>query len=650
MSEYSQLKEIIYYPRVPLQGKFDPTYRCNNNCRHCWLRLSPGSEEKQNELSLDEIKRIVDDARKMGCSKWAISGGEPMIRPDFAEIFEYITRKCLNYTLNTNGTLITPKIAQILKRKGGNMISIYGANAEVHDHITRNPGSFEAVMRGFAYLKEAGTDFIVQIVPLKDNYHQYNDMISLAESLERSWRIGAPWLYLSAQGDPEINREIRNQRINPRDVIEVDKPNPFYEIDDQGETDRYNHKARNDCLFAVCARERSYFHVDPYGQMTFCYFLKNPELRYDLRKGNFKEGWEDFIPSLADKIRGGQEYRENCGACQMKKECSWCPVYGFLEHRRYSAKVEYLCDVAEERKKFKEEWEKNHRRYYQTGGITIRVDSDLPITETTFKSKFKYFRVEGPGEDTVTISHHFSFMPDVNTQKLGKEVYRRAPWRIYRKRDSWIYLGFVSNAEKEYIYQISVYNSDHTRSRIYNADSRVFLKGNINSLTLYPSDQLLLARLLADREGCYMHSSGVIFEGKGLLFVGHSDAGKSTMVKMLLDKAEILCDDRIIMRKVPEGFRIYGTWSHGEVSDLSPNSTILRAMLFLEKAEENRIIPLDDKNELAQRLLACLIKPLVSVDWWEKTFPLVEEMIRKVPCYVLKFDKSGQVVDLLRSI
>ena len=140
-----------------------------------------------------------------------VSGGEPMLRADFAEIFDYMTKNSLTYTLNTNGTLITPKLTKLLKRKGIKLIALYGANAGVHDHITRRSGSFEELMRGVAYLKEAGAGFTVQIVPMRDNYHQYQEMIKLAESLSPSWRLGAAWLYLSAHGDEAKNHEIIQQ-------------------------------------------------------------------------------------------------------------------------------------------------------------------------------------------------------------------------------------------------------------------------------------------------------------------------------------------------------------------------------------------------------------------------------------------------------
>ena len=171
-----------------------------------------------------EIQRIVDEARQMGCQAWAISGGEPMLRPDFAEIFDYITRKSVSYSLNTNGTLITPEIARLLTRKGRKMVALYGATAEVHDRVTRNPGSFEATMRGFAYLKEAGAGFIVQIIPMRENYHQYSEMLALAESLSPQYRVGSAWLFLSACGSATRNREIAHQRLDPADVLLLDEP------------------------------------------------------------------------------------------------------------------------------------------------------------------------------------------------------------------------------------------------------------------------------------------------------------------------------------------------------------------------------------------------------------------------------------------
>jgi MoaA/NifB/PqqE/SkfB family radical SAM enzyme len=631
-------------PRLPLEGDIDLTYRCNNNCRHCWLRIPAGAKEKKDELTFDEIKKIVVEARKMGCQRWKISGGEPMLRPDFPEIFDFITAKAVTYSLNTNGTLIIPKIARLLTRKGNKMVALYGTTPRVHDHITRNPGSFEATMRGFAYLKEAGAGFTVQLIPMRDNYHQFDDMVKLAQSLSPHYRIGAAWLFFSSCGSRRRNAEIARQRLDPKDVILLDQPDLAYDdwFAAQPES-TCGGDAADDHVFARCIANRREFHVDPYGQMTFCCFIKDPALRYDLRTGSFQEAWEHFIPRLADLIQGGPEYQENCGACDLRDDCRWCDVYGYLEHGRHGARVEYLCQVARENRVFKENWQRNHRRYYEVAGITVQVEADLPITDQTFADKFKQFEVAGPGNDLISIRHHFS-LPDLSGQDLGQEVYRRPPWAIYRKSGSWIYLMISPGAADPTIHRVAVFNHDHSRVRLYNNNEEIFLKGDLQALTLFPTDQILLARVIADRQGCFLHSSGVIMGGQGLLFVGPSEAGKSTMVKMLQGKAEILCDERNIIRRGPDGFRVYGSWSYGEVPLVSAASAPLRAIFFLRKSSRNHLQPLENRKEILGRLLSRLIKPLVSADWWEKMLALIGVLAKEIPCYEMEFDQSGEIV------
>ncbi|MFQ6110365.1 MAG: hypothetical protein ACE5L7_12515, partial [Candidatus Aminicenantales bacterium] len=288
-------------------------------------------------------------------------------------------------------------------------------------------------------------------------------------------------------------------------------------------------------------------------------------------------------------------------------------------------------------------------------GLTIQVDSDLPIEDSTFHPKFRLFEANGPGpgEDTIHIRHHFS-LPELKNRDLGERVYRRPPWAIYRKGNSWIYLGIPPDSSRSQkihrIHRVAVFNHSHTRARIYSKSEETFLKGNLHSLTLFPTDQILLARVLADRKGCFFHSAGIIFKDKGLLFVGHSDAGKSTLMKMIKHRAKVLCDDRMIVRRQRDGFFIHGTWSHGEVPEVSPDSAPLKAVLFLEKSEKNRLRLLESRQEAIRNLLACLIKPLTTADWWERMLDLVEEIARDVPCYELQFDKTGKVIDLLNRL
>lgn len=648
MTDYLKYRPIKNIPRLPLTGNIDITYRCNNHCRHCWLRISCNASAKHQESPLEEIIRLVDEARAMGCRHWRISGGEPMLRIDFVEIFDYMTTKASGYTLNTNGTLITPSIAKRMKRKGTKLVALYGATPEVHDHITRTSGSFDACMQGMAYLKEAGAGFTVQIVPMRDNFHQYEDMIQLAQILSPHWRIGSPWLYLSASGNPDTNREIMRQRLSPGEVAKLEPPTACHE--DAWQENHHTALSTNSVnhLFADCIANRRDFHADPYNTLSFCGYIIDPAFRYPFGKGNFSQFWEAFMPDLMNKVPEAAENSGNCQTCNLKNNCSWCPAFAFLEHRRFSARIDYLCDIAQEKNKLMES-KKNDFRYYQIAGITVQLESDLPLTDSTFDPKFKQFEIDGLKEEVVRIRHRYS-MNGLDLDQLGEKFYHRPPWAIYRKKDFWIYTGISADTNDDSIHQVVVCSQDHTRNVIYHLDETVLRKGHLGSLSLMPTDQIILSRVLADRQGCYLHASGVSLNNLGLLFAGHSGAGKTTAVSFLQHHAEILCDDRMIVRRWPEGFRIHGTWSHGDIKTVSAQSAPLKAILFLNQSEDHRLELINDKRIASRFLLEVLIKPLVTASWWDQMLALIENMVREIPCYNMYFKKDGRFMDLLEKL
>lgn len=649
------MSKISVMPRLPVEVHIDLTYRCNNDCLHCWVRMGTDHGCRSEELTFNEIKRIVDEARGLGARKWSISGGEPMLRPDFADIFDYITSKAVSYSLNTNGTLITPKTAGLMTRKGVKMVAVYGATRETYAVVTRNPNGFDQLMQGLRYLKEAGASFIVQLIPMQANWHEWPQMIELAKSLSPVWRVGAPWLFLSSTRNEQDNKRIVSQRLDPRTVIELDPP---YPSQDEFHDVHCGQAPADGCFFSGCIAERRAFHIDPYGGMSICSFVKDSEMRYDLRKGSVEDGWENFIPSLAERVFDVREYNEHCGSCESKHDCQWCAVFGWLEHGRYGAPVELLCQITRETKRFRQTWEQNHRRYFSIAGITIRVDSDLPIDEKTFDEKFKSFAVDGSGEDMVTIRHYFE-IPDLKEEDFGNEIYRRVPWAISQKKGMYVYRGISSEVEDKSVDRLATCGIDHKNMVIYHHPQYQanWLKGGLHSLTMFSTDQILIARLLADRQGFYLHSAGAIVNGAGMLFVGHSQAGKSTTTNFLIEAGstgrldvEILCDDRNIVRRLPEGWKVYGTWSHGDVPLVSSTSAPLKAICFIEKAEHNRIEGMEESVEITRRLLACLIRPFVTAEWWEKTLDIVSMLVKEVPCYRMQFDQSGAIVDEIARI
>jgi len=290
-----------------------------------------------------------------------------------------------------------------------------------------------------------------------------------------------------------------------------------------------------------------------------------------------------------------------------------------------------------------------HRRCYQIAGITIQLRSNLPISDQTFEPELKQFEVASPGSDIISISLHF-LLPDLQGIDLGKEVYRRPPWVIYRRGRSWIYLGIAPKPDDIGPQFLAVFNEDHSHAAIYANRKDQFLKGQLSSLTLFPTDQILLARILADRNACIFHSAAIIMNKRGLLFLGDSEAGKTTIAAMLKSKAEIICDERNIIRRWPEGFRIHGTWMHSKIPVVSSSSGSLNAIMFLRKSNRNCINPISNRGEILRNLLKYVVKSLVTADWWNKTIDLMKSLSNELPCYELEFDRSGSIADELEEL
>jgi radical SAM protein with 4Fe4S-binding SPASM domain len=644
---YTKFRQLSATVRLPLQGSIDLTYRCNNNCRHCWVAEPDTRALCDRELSTDEWFDIIDQARALGTREWMISGGEPLLRPDFSEIVAYLKKKSTFLSVFSNGTLITPSITRLL-RGSDLQISLYGATSEVFDHITRRPSSFERTMAGIACLREHGIEFTIRAFPMKDNFHQWPQMLNMAKELADTVRIGAAWLYLSAQGVAEKNREIAAQRLTPQQVIEVDPPNVCYDerMDSQNSC---RLDCSNDYLFDRCIATRRDFHINPYGRMSFCQSVVDPSMRFDVKAYTLKEIWNHKLPALAHTVRGGQRYLSRCGSCKYRKECHWCSVYSYLEHRQHGKPVTYLCRIAKETVKYKEKWKCDHRRYFEIAGISIQVDHECSFNEIGFGPRFEPFKRQAPGRDRIRMEHHLG-LPDFSSREWGEKILDRAPWRVYRHENGWIYILFYRDETGEKWTHLTTFSRDYRYVKIYN-NPEVYKPGPYyDSLATMPTDQMWLAHVLSHRQAFYLHSSAMLVDGRGIMFVGPSDAGKSTTLKMFNDTEDILCDDRNIVRKWNDTWHVHGTWSHGEIPTVSDKSAPLAAIFFLEQSRSNRLIPVDDLAQRKQRLLPRLIRPVRIPEWWQVTLPLVTDLARSVPCYRMQFTKSGKIVPLIKAL
>lgn len=184
MAEEEKTEEKEY----PLsQLYFYLTEGCNLRCRHCWITPKFQSGDKSYPaLELDLFRSIIGQAKPLGLSGVKLTGGEPLLHPNINEILDIIRSEELRLTVETNGVLCTPELAQKLKstcERPFVSVSIDGSEAEMHEWVRGVEGCFEAALDGIRNLVNAG--FRPQIIMsiMKRNQDQIEPVVRLAEAL-----------------------------------------------------------------------------------------------------------------------------------------------------------------------------------------------------------------------------------------------------------------------------------------------------------------------------------------------------------------------------------------------------------------------------------------------------------------------------------
>jgi MoaA/NifB/PqqE/SkfB family radical SAM enzyme len=187
MSHYDRLIRNASRAHIPLSVLFEVTHRCNLGCEHCYLTEGPvGRPRPQGqELSLDEIRTIFDDLADAGTLFLTLSGGEVFMRRDFLSIVGHARERAFSVTVFTTGTLLTPEAASQLAdlHPLSVEVSIYSARPEVHDRVTRIPGSHERSLRALRLLKERGVVILIKSPLMSINAGELHDIVALADDL-----------------------------------------------------------------------------------------------------------------------------------------------------------------------------------------------------------------------------------------------------------------------------------------------------------------------------------------------------------------------------------------------------------------------------------------------------------------------------------
>ncbi|MCU0486452.1 MAG: radical SAM protein, partial [Anaerolineales bacterium] len=166
------LWEKIAHRRVPLDFTLEITARCNNDCRHCYINLPAGDQQAQRtELSVAEISDIAGQAVELGALWCLITGGEPLLRQDFAEIYLALKRKGLLISLFTNACLVNEEHIRLLTQYPPRDIevSVYGVTQPTYERVTRRPGSFAAFQRGLGLMLDSGLKVRLKAVAMQSN-------------------------------------------------------------------------------------------------------------------------------------------------------------------------------------------------------------------------------------------------------------------------------------------------------------------------------------------------------------------------------------------------------------------------------------------------------------------------------------------------
>lgn len=323
--------------RFPLGGSFELTDRCNLACLHCYINQAAGSREAaEAELKLPQVKSIVDKIADAGCLFLLFTGGEPLLRHDFADIWRYAKRKGILVSLFTNGTRLTARLADLLAewRPAAIEITLYGATPETYERVTRVPGSYARCMRAIELVLERGLRLNLKSVVLRANRHELEDMKATAEQLGVQYRFdGVLWPRLDGGQDALA------QRLSPGEIVALDGQYP----ERQAEYDRLYRQfgatpVRSEYVFGCGAGRRS-FHVDSGGRLSLCMMARRPS--YDLLEGSFQEGWE----VLGSALRRKRTLDVPCRTCTVGALCTQCPGWSQLAHGDDETPVDYVCEM-----------------------------------------------------------------------------------------------------------------------------------------------------------------------------------------------------------------------------------------------------------------------------------------------------------------
>lgn len=343
--------------RIPISGSIEVSPLCNMDCSMCYVRLSRKEMEVGGRLrTAEEWLVLAEEMKKAGVLFLLLTGGEPLLCPDFKKLYLGLRKMGFVLTLNTNGTLLDKNWADFFAANRIRRINItlYGADETTYQKLCRYPGGYDAAIRAVRLLKERDVPFrlsysltrenepdLAKITELSKNtgLHCGIDPYMIPATRERSGLFD-----FDSRLDPEkaayyTHRINRQSYDNAGDFIRsVRETLQAIDIRTKHAADHPEdrHSERSGCLAGRCS-----FALNWQGEIRPCVMLTEPAA--NVFDTGFEKGW--------DRISAGMEkllIHEDCSICPRYPLCKICPAASLYETGAYSGKPDYLCRYAAE--------------------------------------------------------------------------------------------------------------------------------------------------------------------------------------------------------------------------------------------------------------------------------------------------------------
>ena len=335
---------------------WEMTRACNLACMHCRASACPNPDPE--ELSLDEGRSLIDGIRKVGEPILIMTGGEPLLRPDFFDLAGYAIGVGLRAVLATNGVLVNNEVAREIASVGISRVSISldGPTLEDHNAFRKIPGAFEASLAGIDNLRRAGIPVQINTTLTRRNRGKLKEIMDLAE------RIGARAFHVFLLVPTGRARDMSGEEMGPEEYEETLLE--FYRLSRKSGMETkatcapqyyriLRQQAKADGLevsektFGLNARTRgclaglSFVFVSHKGELQPCgYFDAQAG---SIREAEFFEIWEKAL--LFKDLRNFGLLEGKCGKCDYLRFCGGCRARALETTGRYMAQEPYCAHL-----------------------------------------------------------------------------------------------------------------------------------------------------------------------------------------------------------------------------------------------------------------------------------------------------------------